>query len=323
VNARSLGDSGIELSTLGLGTWAVGAGSGGSTCLGPQDDRDSIAAIYRALDHGIDWIDTAASYGIGHAERVVARALRGMRERPYVFTKCGTIYDPDGTERRCLEASSVRAEVDGSLARLEVESLDLVHVHGPRPDQLEEGWTTLAQLQREGKVRHLGASNFSVEQLAAVEQLAPVAAVQPKLSLLDRDAALDVVPYCARRGIGVLVYSTLQHGLLTGAMTAARIAALPTSDWRRTHPDFTEPRLSRNHALVATLVRVAERHGRGPAEVAIAWALRHAGVTGAIVGGRRPEQVDGVVGAAALELSETDVTELDAHIPDPTPEEQQ
>jgi aryl-alcohol dehydrogenase-like predicted oxidoreductase len=314
MNVRPLGRSGLHVSPIGLGSWALGAGRGGATGLGPQDDDESIAAIHRALDLGINWIDTAAGYGRGHSERVIARALRGVRERPYVFTKCGTLHEPDGRERHCLEPASIRREIDGSRERLEVDALDLVYVHWPLPaEDLEQGWSTLAELRQAGKVRHLGASNFSAAQLAAVDAIAPITAVQPPYSLIDRDAERDVLPYCEEHGIGALVYSTLKHGLLTGAMSPERIAALPASDWRRGHPDFTEPRLSRHLALVAIVERIAERHARSCAEVAIAWALRQPAVTGVIVGGRRPAQVDGLVGAAELQLDDADLAELNAY----------
>jgi len=320
VISQALGDTDLRLSTLGLGSWALGAGKGGSSGLGPQDDRDSVATVHRALEVGVNWIDTAASYGIGHAERVMARALRGVSERPYVFTKCGTVYDAEGRERHHLKAASIRAEIDGSLNRLEVDALDLVYIHQPfPPEDLEEAWATLADLEGAGKIRHLGASNFSAGQLDAVAAIAPVAALQVKYSLVERRAEAEVLPYCEERGIGALVYSTLHHGLLAGTMTAERVAQLPASDFRRTHRDFTEPRLSAHAALVAALGAIADRRGCSRSEVAIAWALRNGAVVGAIVGCRRPEQVDAVVGAVDLRLTESELEELERLSGAPTP----
>jgi aryl-alcohol dehydrogenase-like predicted oxidoreductase len=289
-----------------------GGGRGGSTGLGPQDDDESVATIHRAIELGINWIDTAASYGRGHSERVIARALRGMDERPHVFTKCGTLYDAAGRELHSLEPRSIREEIDESLERLEVDTLDLVYVHWPLPESsLEDGWATLAELQGAGKIRHLGASNFSVAQIAAVDVIAPVTAAQTRYSLLDREAERALLPACQERGIQVLVYSTLKHGLLTGAWSSQRVAELPSSDWRRQHPDFAEPRLSQQVDALRPLRRVAERHGRSWAEVAIAWALRNEAVAGAIVGARRPSQLDRLAGAADLDLSEGDRSKLE------------
>ena len=315
---RRLGATDLELTCIGFGAWAIGGG-GWAYGWGPQDDRESIAAIRRALDLGVNWIDTAAVYGLGHSEEVVARALAGTPKasRPFVFTKCGLVWDEKRRITHCLEADSIRREIEGSLRRLEVEVIDLYQIHwpalpasAPAPD-LEEAWTALADLRRCGKVRHIGVSNFDVPQLERIAPIAPVASLQPPYSLVTRGIEAEVLPYCRARDIGVIVYSPMQSGLLSGSMTRERVAALAADDWRRNSPEFQEPRLSRNLALVEHLRAIGVRHGRSPGEVAIAWTLRNAAVTGAIVGARNAAQADGVMKAAEFSLSDADAIEIE------------
>ncbi|MGA8199765.1 MAG: aldo/keto reductase, partial [Candidatus Sulfotelmatobacter sp.] len=298
----------------GYGAWAVG-GSGWQFAWGSQDDNDSIAAIHRALELGVNWIDTAAVYGLGHSEEVVGRALKSWRgSRPYVFTKCGLRWDGRGQVEKVLSADSIRREAEDSLRRLSVDVIDLYQIHWPPdPDSpaLEEGWATLADLKREGKVRWIGVSNFNVAQLKRAQAIAPVTSLQPPYSLIHREVEEDILPYCLHKGIGVIVYSPMASGLLTGAMTRDRAARLPQDDWRRSHPDFTEPNLSRNLELVDLLREIAKRHNRAVGEVAIAWTLRNPAVTGAIVGARNAKQAEGVMRAGDLQLNDKEVSEID------------
>jgi aryl-alcohol dehydrogenase-like predicted oxidoreductase len=299
---------------VGYGAWAIG-GSGWQFAWGSQNDNDSIAAIHRSLELGVNWIDTAAVYGLGHSEEVVARALKSWPgPRPYVFTKCGLRWDTQGNVRKLLSADSIRREVDDSLGRLRVDVIDLYQIHWPPdPDsaELEEGWSMLAHLQRQGKVRWIGVSNFSVRQLRRAQAMAPVTSLQPPYSLVHREIEDQALPYCLREGIGVIVYSPMASGLLTGAMTRERAAKLPKDDWRKNHSDFTEPNLSRNLALVERLQEIARRHNRSAGEVAIAWTLHHPAVTGAIVGARNARQAEGVMRAGELRLSDEEVTEIE------------
>ena len=311
MQTRQLGKTDLYITPVGFGTWAVGGGqwAGG---WGPQDDQQSIAAINRALDLGMNWIDTAPAYGLGRAEQVVARALKGRSERPYIFTKCAIRWHPDRSLYNSLTARSVREEVENSLRRLETDVIDLYQIHWPDPEpEIEEGWATLAELKQEGKVRFIGVSNFNVEQMRRVAAIAPIDTLQPPYSLIKRDIEQEILPFAERQRIGVIVYSPMMSGLLTGKMTRERVANFPEDDWRRNDPEFQEPRLSQNLELVERLRAIGERHGRSPGEVAIAWALRHPAVTGAIVGGRRPEQVDGIIGAAEFRLSEAEVAEIE------------
>src|SRR3712207_690936 len=258
----------------------------------------------RAVERGINWVDTAAVYGLGHSEELVARALKGLSEseRPYVFTKCSRVWDNSGNVSDSLKRDSVRRECEDSLRRLQTDVIDLYQVHWPRPDEdIEEGWSAMAELKEEGKVRHIGVSNFDVSQMEHAQQIAPVETLQPPYSMLRREVEQEILPYCQENGIGVIVYSPMRSGLLTGQMTPERVENLPSDDWRRNDPDFQEPRLSKNLELVELLRAIGEVHGRSPAEVAIAWTLRLPAVTAAIVGGRRPDQVDGVIGAARSE----------------------
>jgi aryl-alcohol dehydrogenase-like predicted oxidoreductase len=312
---RKLGNSDLHITRVGYGAWAIG-GSGWQFAWGSQDDNESIAAIHRALELGVNWIDTAAVYGLGHSEEVVGRALKDWRgSRPYVFTKCGLRGDAKGEVQKVLRADSIRGEVEDSLRRLSVDAIDLYQIHWPPdPDSaaLEEGWSTLADLKREGKVRWIGVSNFNVQQLQRVQAIAPVTSLQPRYSLVHREIENEILPYCVSEGIGVLVYSPMASGLLTGAMTRERAAKLPADDWRKGHPDFTEPSLSHNLALVGRMREIANRHKRSVGEVAVAWTLRHPGVTGAIVGARNPRQAEGVMRAGELHLTEDEVNEIEA-----------
>lgn len=314
MQTRQLGNSDLYITPVGYGAWAIG-GSGWQFAWGAQNDDDSIAAIHRALALGVNWIDTAAVYGLGHSEEVVARAVKGWSgTRPYIFTKCGLPWDTKGNPQKNLSADSIRREIEGSLRRLQVDVIDLYQIHWPpEPDssQLEEGWSTLAELKREGKVRWIGVSNFDVKQLRRAKAIAPITSLQPPFSLIHREVEEDILPYCLHSGIGVIVYSPMASGLLTGAMTRERAAKLPKDDWRRGHPDFTEPNLSRNLALVDRLQEIARRHGRSPGEVAVAWTLRNPAVTGAIVGARNARQADGVMRAGELRLSDKEVNEIE------------
>jgi aryl-alcohol dehydrogenase-like predicted oxidoreductase len=322
VERRNLGNSDMALTPIGFGAWAIGGG-GWAYGWGPQDDADSIAAIRRAIDLGINWIDTAAAYGLGHSEEIVAEALADLpaSRRPYVFTKCSLVWDEKGDIHHSLKADSVRRELEASLRRLRVESIDLYQIHwptfppgAPAPD-IEEGWSALAEAQKAGKVRAIGVSNFGPSELARVARIAPVISLQPPYSMLTRGIEAETLPYCSHHGIGVIAYSPMQSGLLSGRMTRERVAALPESDWRRRSSEFQEPRLSRNLALVEMLRTIGSRHGKSPGEVAIAWTLRRSEVTAAIVGARRADQIDGIIGAATFRLSESELGEIQATLP--------
>jgi aryl-alcohol dehydrogenase-like predicted oxidoreductase len=312
MKTRRLGSSDLEITPIGFGAWAIG-GSGWEFAWGSQDDGDSIAAIREALDAGVNWIDTAAVYGLGHSEEVVARALEGVRDRPYVFTKCSMIWNEHQAIGHSLEAHSIRRECEASLRRLKVDAIDLYQIHWPNPDQdIEEGWATMAALQREGKVRNIGLSNFNVAQMKRAQAIAPITSLQPRYSLLHREIEPEILPFVTRENIGVIAYSPMASGLLTGAMTRQRIARLPGDDWRRSHEDFREPQLSHHLKLVSLLRTIGHRHGRSPAEVAVAWVLSNPAVTGAIVGARRPGQMLGVSGAADFRLSPEERAEIEA-----------
>ena len=317
MQTRKLGNSDLHITPVGYGAWAIG-GSGWQFAWGSQDDNDSIAAIHRALELGVNWIDTAAVYGLGHSEEVVARALSSWPgQRPYVFTKCGLRWDADGNVRKVLTADSIRHEVEDSLRRLSLDVIDLYQIHWPpEPDsaELEEGCSTLASLQRQGKVRWVGVSNFGIQQLRRAQAVASITSLQPRYSLVHREVEDQVLPYCSRENIGVIVYSPMASGLLTGAMTRARAAKLSKDDWRRTHPDFVDPALSRNLALVERLREIARRHNRSTGEVAIAWTLHNPAVTGAIVGARNAHQSEGVMRAGELRLTEEDLSEIETFV---------
>jgi aryl-alcohol dehydrogenase-like predicted oxidoreductase len=292
VQTRPLGKSELELSVIGFGAWAIGGG-GWAFGWGPQDDGDSIRAIHRALDLGVTWIDTAPVYGLGHSEEVVARALADRRDKVLVATKCGLCWKPDRRVFPCLKKESVRRECEDSLRRLRVEAIDLYQVHWPNPPRdIEEGWGTVADLVREGKVRHAGVSNFNVAQLKRAQAIHPIASLQPPYSMVNRGVEAEILPFCAEQGIGVIAYSPMQAGLLTDRFSRERLAALDAEDWRRRDRFFQEPALGRTLELVEKLRPIAAREGHTVAQLALAWALRRPELTAAIVGARRPEQVE-------------------------------
>ncbi|MGH9720043.1 MAG: aldo/keto reductase [Bryobacteraceae bacterium] len=312
MQTRRLGNSDLELTPIGIGAWAMGGG-GWAFAWGPQDDNDSVSAIHAALDGGVNWIDTAAVYGLGHSEEVVARALKGRSRRPYVFTKCERIWNERGEIGKSLKAGSVRREVEASLRRLQTGVIDLYQIHWPEPDEeIEEGWATMAKLREEGKVRWIGVSNFNAPQMRRLQAIAPVTSLQPPYSMLSRDVEKEILPHAAEHGIGVIVYSPMQNGLLSGRMTRERIANLPADDMRRRKPQFQEPQLTRNLAVAEGLRAIGSRHGRTAGEVAIAWSLRHPAVTAAIVGMRSGSQVEGVIGALEFRLSDAEASEVES-----------
>jgi len=314
MQTKQLGSSDLHITPIGIGAWAIGGG-GWAFGWGPQDDDESIAAIHAALDRGINWIDTAAVYGLGHSEEVVARALKSRSPKPYVFTKCARIWNERGEIGKSLKADSIRREVEASLRRLQVDTIDLYQIHWPEPDEeIEEGWTTMAELKRAGKVRHIGVSNFNASQLRRAQAIAPITSLQPPYSLISPEIEESILPYAGANDIGVIVYSPMKSGLLSGAMTRERIAAFPQNDFRRRVPNFQEPLLSRNLELAELLGSIGKRHGRTAGEVAIAWTLRHPAVTAAIVGMRSASQVDGVIGAADFRLSPEELSEIETFI---------
>jgi aryl-alcohol dehydrogenase-like predicted oxidoreductase len=312
LSTRPLGNSDLHITAIGFGSWAVG----GPWQFGwsAQDDGDSIAAILRALELGINWIDTAAIYGLGHSEEVVAKALAEWKgAAPYVFTKCGMIWDKDGKVDYSLKADSIRREVEASLRRLKIEAIDLYQAHWPADDlaETEEGWAELARLQKAGKVRWIGASNFSADELRAAQKIAPVTSLQPPYSLIKRDIEKDVLPLCEKEDIGVIAYSPMASGLLTGAMTAERAAKLPADDWRKNNAEFKEPKLAQNLQLVERLRTVGAKHNLTPGQVAIAWTLRKPVVTGAIVGARNAKQVDEIMAAPDFRLTDAEIATIE------------
>lgn len=311
---RRLGNSDLEITRVGVGAWAMGGG-GWAFAWGPQDDRESIAAIHAALDRGVNWIDTAAVYGLGHSEEVVARALEGRSTRPYVFTKCERLWNERGEIRPSLKADSIRRECEASLRRLKVERIDLYQVHWPQPEEdVEEGWGAVAKLQEEGKVRWIGVSNFNAQQMERCRRIAPITSLQPPYSAVSPEVEEDILPYCHQHGIGVIVYSPMKSGLLSGKMTRERIAGLPQDDFRRRAPAFQEPQLSRNLELAELMGRVGTRRGVSAGVVAIAWTLRHPAVTGAIVGMRSPEQAGEVLAALEFKLDAEETAEIDRFV---------
>ena len=322
MTTKRLGSSELEITPVGLGTWAIGGE--GALGWGPQEDADSIAAIHRAVDLGLNWIDTAPIYGYGRSEQVVGRALAelGSSRRPLVFTKCTLTWDDRGTVLHNTSEASIRREVEDSLRRLQVDVIDLYQIHWPSrapnydDSGVEEAWSTLADLKWQGKVRAIGVSNFDVGQLERVAAIAPVESLQPPYSALMRQIEDQILPYCRRHAVGVIAYSPMHHGMLSGRMSRGRIAAMPESDWRKRHsPAFSESHLTPSLRFVDVLRGIADRHGRSVADVAVAWVLRHPAVTGAIVGARSAAQVDGFVGAMGLSLGDDDLGEIEAALP--------
>uniref|UniRef100_A0A7V4XSL2 Aldo/keto reductase n=1 Tax=Acidobacterium capsulatum TaxID=33075 RepID=A0A7V4XSL2_9BACT len=311
---RTLGNSDLHLTPIGFGAWAIGGGNW-QFGWGSQDDDDSVRTIERALDLGINWIDTAAVYGLGRSEEVVARALKNSGKRPYIFTKCSMRWDDKREIYRSLKAASLQEELENSLRRLQVETIDLYQIHWPNPDEeIEEGWETLAKFQKQGKVRYIGVSNFNVEQMKRAQKIAPITSLQPPYSLVNPAVEKEILPYCEQQKIGVINYSPMASGLLTGKMSAERIQQMPDDDWRRRNPNFQEPKLSRNLKLAELLREIGSGHGVQPGVVAIAWTLRNPAVTAAIVGARRPDQVDGIVPALHFRLSDEEVRRIDAFL---------
>ena len=306
----------MQLTPIGYGAWAIGGGNW-EFAWGAQDDGESVKTIERALDAGINWIDTAAIYGLGHSEEVVARALKNASRKPYVFTKCSMRWKWNRKIYRSLKAKSLKEELENSLRRLKVDVIDLYQIHWPIPEEeLEEGWETLARFKEQGKVRYIGVSNFNVEQMKRVQKIAPITSLQPPYSILRRDIEAEILPFCEEHNIGVINYSPMVSGLLTGKMTAERIAEMPADDWRKRSPNFNEPKLSRNLKLVELLREIGKAHDVEPGVVAIAWTLRHPAITAAIVGARRPDQVDGVLPAATLRLSIGEIEQIEGFLRD-------
>jgi len=314
MNTRKLGNSDLQITPVGFGAWASGGG-GWEFGWGPQEDKDSIGAIHRALEHGVNWIDTAAVYGLGHSEEVVARALKEWGgARPYVFTKCVLRWDALRKISQNHSAASVRQECEDSLRRLQTDAIDLYQMHWPPSDNgpgLEEAWQALSALQKEGKVRWIGVSNFDVPQLQRAEKIAPVTSLQPPYSILRRQIEAEVLPYTERQNIGVIVYSPMFSGMLTGGMTRERAASLPPDDFRSRNPEFQEPKLSKNLELVNHLGEIGTRYGRTPGEVAIAWVLRNPRITGAIVGARNAKQAASVMRAGDFHLNAEEIAEIE------------
>lgn len=307
---RTLGNSDLQLTPIGFGAWAIGGGNW-EFAWGPQDDNASIAAIHRALDLGINWIDTAAIYGLGHSEEIVGRAVKSTSHKPLVFTKCSMRWNADRSIHRSLKLESLREELENSLRRLGVETIDLYQIHWPDPaDQIEEGWETLSRFKEQGKVRWIGVSNFNVEQMKRAQKIAPITSLQPPYSMLRRAIETEILPFTKAHGIGVINYSPMLSGMLSGKMTAERIAAFPPDDWRRRSAEFIEPRLSRNLRLVELLREIGNAHNMSPGVVAVAWTLHNPAITAAIVGGRSAEQVEGIAPALEFRLAQDEYTRI-------------
>ena len=312
---KQLGNSDLNITSLGFGAWAIG-GNGWEFGWGAQEDKESIKAIHRALEHNVNWIDTAAVYGMGHSEEVVAKALETWPdENPYIFTKCGLKWDSRGKVTRNHKAESIRQECEDSLRRLKIETIDLYQIHWPPfkdNAMIDEAWDMMLTLQQQGKVRWIGVSNFNVEQMNIASKIAPVTSLQPPYSLINRDVEKEILPYCLSENIGVIVYSPMGSGLLTGKMTRERVQNFPDDDWRKKSDDFIEPKLSKNLLLVEKLKEIGKRYNRTAGEVAIAWTLDNPAITGAIVGARSAEQVDGVFRAHTLALTEEEIKEIES-----------
>jgi aryl-alcohol dehydrogenase-like predicted oxidoreductase len=311
---RQLGNSDLHLTPIGYGAWAIGGGNW-EFAWGAQDDDESVKTIERAIDSGINWIDTAAIYGLGHSEEIVAKALKHLSSKPLIFTKCSMRWSDDRQIYRSLKAASIQEELENSLRRLNVDVIDLYQIHWPNPDdEIEEGWETLAKLQQQGKVRYIGVSNFNVEQLKRAQKIAPITSLQPPYSLLNRNIEAEILPFCKQHNIGVINYSPMVSGLLTGKMTAERIQQMPADDWRKRSPNFNEPKLPRNLKLVEILREIGTSRGVEPGVIAVAWTLRHPAITAAIVGARRPDQVDGVLPAATLRLTDKEAEQIESFL---------
>ena len=311
MKTRKLGSSDLHLTTIGLGTWAIGGPW--QYGWGPQDDQESILTIRRALELGINWIDTAPAYGLGHSEEVVSQAIQGLAEKPIIATKCGRAWRENGRLYGNLKRDGIRAETEASLRRLKLDTIDLYQIHWPEPDEdLEEGWAAIADLVKEGKLRYAGVCNFSVEQLKRIQPIHPVASSQPPYSMLARGVEAEHLAYCAANNIGVIAYSPMQKGLLTGKVTREWVQNLEETDHRRRDPNFQEPRLSANLETVDGLRTIAEKRGKTVAQLAIAWVLRRPEVTAAIVGARRPYQIEETALAAEWALSPEDIADIEA-----------
>jgi len=311
---RKLGNSDLLITPLGVGAWAMG-GAGWKFSWGDQDDADSVGAIRAAIDAGFNWIDTAAVYGLGHSEEVVGEALRGLSKKPLVFTKCERNWDENRQIFPCLKGAAIRQECENSLRRLGVDAIDLYQIHWPDPEaDIEEGWTEMARLKEEGKVRWIGVSNFNVEQIKRALKIAPITSLQPPYSLLVRKIEAEILRFVKEHGIGVLCYSPMRAGLLTGKMTRERALSLPENDWRSRDADFQEPKLTSNLALVDLLRQIGAPHGKAPGEVALAWVLNHPAVTAAIVGLRKADQVNGTAGALEFRLSAVEAGRLESFL---------
>ncbi len=310
MQTRQLGNSDLQITPVGYGAWAIG-GAGWEAAWGAQDDGEAIGAIQAAIDAGMNWIDTAAVYGLGHSEELVAKALKGRGKKPYIFTKSSKLWDKD--HKVISSMKSIRKEIEDSLSRLQTEVVDLYQIHWPQPDdEIEEGWGAMAKLKEEGKVRWIGVSNFNVAQMERAAKIAPITSLQPPYSLVDRKVEAEILPYCEAHNIGVINYSPMGAGLLTGAMTVERARNLPADDWRSRSENFREPRLLRHIQLVEILTAIGEQHGRTPGEVAIAWTLRLPVVTAAIVGARSAKQVAGIIGAMDLRLSAEEIEQIES-----------
>ena len=313
---RPLGNSDLNLTPIGFGAWAIGGGNW-EFAWGPQDDNDSVNAIHRALDLGVNWVDTAAIYGLGHSEEVVAKALKGTSHKPYVFTKCSMRWDDDRKIYRSLKANSLEEELNASLRRLNVETIDLYQIHWPNPEEeIEEGWSALAKFKEQGKIRHIGVSNFNVDQMKRAQKIAPITSLQPPYSMLRRAIEQEILPFAQANNIGVINYSPMLSGMLTGKMTRDRVAAMPQDDWRRRAPEFNEPRLTRNLRLVELLREIGSSHNVEPGVVAVAWTLHHPAITAAIVGGRSPQQVEGIAPALHFRLSPDEYNRINVFLTD-------
>ena len=318
MQTKKLGNSDMEITRVGLGAWAIGGTWDWGW--GAQEDQDSINTIVKAIESGINWIDTAPIYGLGHSEKVIAKALKALPNKPYIFTKCGLVWDEQGNVKGELTKSSVIKEAEDSLKRMDIDVIDLYQIHWPNPDeQIEEAWEAMLELQHQQKIRYLGASNFSIDQMNRVKAIGPLTSLQPQYNLVTRDIEKDILPYCLEQNIGVINYAPMASGLLTGKMSSEHLASLPDDDWRKDPekaPQFAEPKFSRNMQLVELLKEIANKHSCSVGEVAIAWTLHHDAISGAIVGQRKPEQVEGIIRAGDIELSDSEINTLTTFVND-------